>query len=54
MNLERDPFVILLGGEINPDKFMMLSNLIPTAFRIILLGEFGLAAFLNDRNLDEF
>ena len=46
-----------MGGDINPDKLLALHNLFNYAQRVVLLGEFGIAAYLNSRgiqNLEEF
>jgi hypothetical protein len=42
-----------MGGEITPDKLLVLNNFLQTgAERVVLLGEFGLAQYLNKRNIE--
>lgn len=45
--LKRDPEVVFLGGKITPNKLIALNNFYKTASRIVLLGEFGIAQYLN-------
>ena len=52
--LQKDPFVILLGGEITFDKLLALDSIVEFADVICLLGKIGLFFFMFTHGYDEF
>ena len=49
---QKSPFLAILGGAITVDKLQVLYNLLNTADRVFLMGEFGYLYYCIVNNLN--